>query len=175
MASRVVNTSALSRPTVSSQSILKKATSLYIKCVFLYLCDGSVLMLATLQTIGATKASCKGLYHNKNIQKIVNTMWFAKKQDEGVIYYEYFKPFHVVTLALVLTGVFACSLPPHFVQCSHIAVTRWNVCLTSGLPASRPKSSSLWWTISLYMRLISSVCRTLTGTRRSTSFWIRFV
>jgi hypothetical protein len=37
MASRVVNTSALSRPTVSSQSILKKATSLYIKCVFLYL------------------------------------------------------------------------------------------------------------------------------------------
>jgi hypothetical protein len=37
MASRVVNISALSRPTVSSQSILKKATSLYIKCVFLYL------------------------------------------------------------------------------------------------------------------------------------------
>jgi len=70
MALRVVNTSVPSRPTVSSQSILKKATSLYIEYVFLYLCDSSVLMPATLQTIGATEASCKGLYRNKNIQKI---------------------------------------------------------------------------------------------------------
>jgi len=127
MASRVVNISAPSRPTVSSRSISKKATSLYMKYVFLYLRGGSVLTPVILQTIGATEADCKGLYRNKNIQKIVNAMWFAKKQDEGVVYYEYFKPFRVVTLALVSTGVFACSLPPHFVQCSHSTVTRWNV------------------------------------------------
>lgn len=58
-----------------------------------------------LQVMSATEADRKGLYRNKNIQKVVNAMWFAKKQDEGVIYYEYFKPLSDVTFSLVLTAV----------------------------------------------------------------------
>jgi hypothetical protein len=77
----------------------------FVYQVFTYLCSGSVLTGHVLQTIGSSEAECKGLYHNKNIQKIVNAMWFAKKHDEGVIYHEYFKPLHVVTVALVLTAV----------------------------------------------------------------------
>jgi len=55
--------------------------------------------------MSATETDRKGLFHNKNIQKVVNAMWFANKQDEGVVYHEYFKPLPDVALALVLTGV----------------------------------------------------------------------
>jgi hypothetical protein len=55
--------------------------------------------------MGATGAERKGLFCNKNIQKVVNAMWFANKQDDGVISPEYFKPMRDVTVALVLTGV----------------------------------------------------------------------
>jgi len=68
------------------------------------------------QTIGATEADCKGLYRNKNIQKIINAMWFAKKHDKGVVYHEYFKPIHVMTLALVLTAV-CVLIPPSAARC----------------------------------------------------------
>lgn len=51
------------------------------------------------------EADRTGLFRNKNIQKIINAMWFANKQDEGVVYHEYFNPFSDVALALVLTGV----------------------------------------------------------------------
>ncbi|KIK13354.1 hypothetical protein PISMIDRAFT_36635, partial [Pisolithus microcarpus 441] len=37
------------------------------------------------------------------IQKIINTMWFANKHDEGIMFPEHFKPFPYPTLALVLT------------------------------------------------------------------------
>ncbi|KAI6009185.1 hypothetical protein EDC04DRAFT_2581712, partial [Pisolithus marmoratus] len=43
------------------------------------------------------------------IQKIINTMWFANKHDEGIVFPEHFKPFPYPALALVLTAV---SLPP---------------------------------------------------------------
>ena len=39
------------------------------------------------------------------IQKIVNTMWFANKTDEAVVFAQYFKPFPFPALALVLTAV----------------------------------------------------------------------
>jgi hypothetical protein len=55
--------------------------------------------------MNATEADRKGLFKNKNIQNVVNAMWFSKKQDEGVIYHEYFKPLPDITLALVLTAV----------------------------------------------------------------------
>ena len=55
--------------------------------------------------MGATEVERKGLFHNKNIQKVVNAMWFMNKQDDGVIYPEYFNPMPDVTVALVLAGV----------------------------------------------------------------------
>ncbi|KAI5980544.1 hypothetical protein EDD15DRAFT_2121324, partial [Pisolithus albus] len=42
------------------------------------------------------------------IQKIINTMWFANKHDEGVMFPEHFKPFPYPTLALVLTAIECC-------------------------------------------------------------------
>jgi len=41
------------------------------------------------------------------IQKIINTMWFANKNDEGVKHHVLFKPFPLPALALVLTAVSA--------------------------------------------------------------------
>lgn len=55
--------------------------------------------------MSVTEANRKGLFRNKNIQKVVNAMWFSKKQEEGVVYHEYFKPLPDVTLELVLTVV----------------------------------------------------------------------
>jgi len=39
------------------------------------------------------------------IQKIINTMWFANKNDEGIKQHSSFKPFPLPALALVLTAV----------------------------------------------------------------------
>jgi hypothetical protein len=55
--------------------------------------------------MGAVETDRKGLFRNKNIQKVVNAMWFANKQDDGVSYPEYFKPMPDITVALVLTAV----------------------------------------------------------------------
>ncbi|KAI6016660.1 hypothetical protein PISMIDRAFT_84684, partial [Pisolithus microcarpus 441] len=42
------------------------------------------------------------------IQKIVNTMWFANKHDDGVQFHNHFKPFPYPALALVLAGIECC-------------------------------------------------------------------
>jgi Domain of unknown function (DUF6532) len=55
--------------------------------------------------MGAVETDRKGLFRNKNIQKVVNAMWFVNKQDDGVSYPEYFKPMPDITVALVLTVV----------------------------------------------------------------------
>ena len=47
--------------------------------------------------MGAVETDRKGLFRNKNIQKVVNAMWFANKQDDGVSYPEYFKPMPDIT------------------------------------------------------------------------------
>ncbi|KAH9839786.1 uncharacterized protein C8Q71DRAFT_855096 [Rhodofomes roseus] len=47
----------------------------------------------------------KGMYRSPIIQKAVNAMWFANKNDEGVRYRKFFDPFSLETLALVLTAV----------------------------------------------------------------------
>jgi len=35
----------------------------------------------------------------------VNVMWFADRNDEGVVHHKYFSPFPVEAIALVLTPV----------------------------------------------------------------------
>ncbi|KAF8954315.1 hypothetical protein BDZ97DRAFT_1913946 [Flammula alnicola] len=50
----------------------------------------------------------KGLYKNPLIQKIINTMWFRNRQDEGVIFEGYFRPIRPETIALVLTVIDCC-------------------------------------------------------------------
>ncbi|KAI5980564.1 hypothetical protein EDD15DRAFT_2382220 [Pisolithus albus] len=42
------------------------------------------------------------------IQKIINTMWFANKHDDGVRFHNHFKPFPYPALALVLTAIECC-------------------------------------------------------------------
>ncbi|KAI6024873.1 hypothetical protein BKA83DRAFT_4051981 [Pisolithus microcarpus] len=42
------------------------------------------------------------------IQKIVNTMWFANKHDDGVMFHKHYKPFPYPALALVLTAIECC-------------------------------------------------------------------
>jgi len=39
------------------------------------------------------------------MQKIINMMWFANKNDEGIKYQMWFKPFPLPALALILTVV----------------------------------------------------------------------
>ena len=39
------------------------------------------------------------------IQKVINTMWFVNKNDEGIKHNACFKPFPLPALALVLTAV----------------------------------------------------------------------
>ena len=69
----------------------------------------SSILIVDFQIHGASVELRKGLYRNKILQKIVNAMWFANKHDEGIKYPEYFKPFPMPTLALVLTAVSVCS------------------------------------------------------------------
>ena len=67
--------------------------------------DGPLSHWYIFQEMGTTEANRKGLFHNKNIQKVINAMWFANKNDDGITYPEYFKPMPDVTIALVLTVV----------------------------------------------------------------------
>ena len=48
------------------------------------------------------------------MQKIVNTMWFANKTNEAVVFAQYFKPFPFPALTLVLTAV--SSLHAHSID-----------------------------------------------------------
>ncbi|KAF8415943.1 hypothetical protein L210DRAFT_3430169 [Boletus edulis BED1] len=49
-----------------------------------------------------------GLYENKIIQKAINISFYKNKRDEGVLYPEYFQPFPMAGVALILTVVEAC-------------------------------------------------------------------
>ncbi|KAG1848491.1 hypothetical protein DFJ58DRAFT_889959 [Suillus subalutaceus] len=60
-------------------------------------------------------------------KKAINIMWFANRNDEGIIYYTYFNPIPTEVVALVLTAM------------SHIPSS---VALTSGLKVSRKISNS---------------------------------
>ncbi|KZT29568.1 hypothetical protein NEOLEDRAFT_1056122, partial [Neolentinus lepideus HHB14362 ss-1] len=50
--------------------------------------------------------SRSGIFQHKIIQKLINSMWYHGTQDEGVVYGdEFFKPFSLCALALVLTAI----------------------------------------------------------------------
>lgn len=61
----------------------------------------------------------KGLLQNPLIQRVVNMMWFQNKNDEGVVFSDYFNPIPIPALALVLTAVRPCVIP------SDCILTRW--------------------------------------------------
>jgi hypothetical protein len=86
----------------------------------------------TYEEWNSDPAQRKGLYKAQIIQKVVNTMWFANKRDEGVVFSEWFNPITPVTLALVLTAVSA-----HHMSDPLLNLVRLNAVLTSGPPASR--------------------------------------
>ncbi|KAI0948855.1 hypothetical protein AcV7_009486 [Taiwanofungus camphoratus] len=46
-----------------------------------------------------------GLYKTEILAMAISAMWFANRQDEGVIYHEFFNPMPTETLALVLTAI----------------------------------------------------------------------
>lgn len=58
-----------------------------------------------IQHMANSEADRKGLYRNKMIQKVINSMFFANKHDEGVVYTDLFNPIPTATIALVLTAV----------------------------------------------------------------------
>ncbi|KAF8870237.1 hypothetical protein BD779DRAFT_1411476, partial [Infundibulicybe gibba] len=67
--------------------------------------DGRGFVYKVLRNNGNEK---QGLYQAKIFQKVVNTMWFHNRQDEGVAFPEYFRPFPLHGLAMVITVVECC-------------------------------------------------------------------
>ncbi|KAG6375838.1 hypothetical protein JVT61DRAFT_2697 [Boletus reticuloceps] len=57
-----------------------------------------------------------GLYENKIIQKAINISFYRNKRDEGVLYPEYFQPFPMAGVALILTVVGVQSFVSHLTQ-----------------------------------------------------------
>ncbi|KAJ8592844.1 hypothetical protein M405DRAFT_722677, partial [Rhizopogon salebrosus TDB-379] len=49
--------------------------------------------------------SKRGIYKTELLQMGANDMWFANRNDEGIIYHQYFNPFPVKTMALMLAAV----------------------------------------------------------------------
>ncbi|KAG1779093.1 hypothetical protein EV702DRAFT_1195608 [Suillus placidus] len=49
-----------------------------------------------------------GIYKTELIQAAVNDMWFANRNDEGVIHGRYFEPLPVEIIALILTAIECC-------------------------------------------------------------------
>ncbi|KAG1868654.1 hypothetical protein F4604DRAFT_1927193 [Suillus subluteus] len=43
-----------------------------------------------------------------NLQEGINIMWFANRNDEGIIYHKYFNPIPTEVVALVLTAIECC-------------------------------------------------------------------
>ncbi|EGO19566.1 hypothetical protein SERLADRAFT_443031 [Serpula lacrymans var. lacrymans S7.9] len=46
----------------------------------------------------------KGLYKARNIQTLIDDMWFANRNDKGALYHEYFNPISLEIVALILTN-----------------------------------------------------------------------
>ncbi|KAG2152584.1 uncharacterized protein EDB93DRAFT_1137405, partial [Suillus bovinus] len=45
-----------------------------------------------------------GIYKTELLQEGINIMWFANRNDEGIIYHKYFNPIPPEVIALVLTA-----------------------------------------------------------------------
>ncbi|KAH7918951.1 hypothetical protein BV22DRAFT_1023796 [Leucogyrophana mollusca] len=60
-------------------------------------------------TLANRQSDRHGIFKAPILQKATNVMWFANKHDEGVTFPEHFKPFPMVTIALLLTAVHATN------------------------------------------------------------------
>ncbi|KAH7910152.1 hypothetical protein BJ138DRAFT_1114361 [Hygrophoropsis aurantiaca] len=60
------------------------------------------------RTRGDTLADRHGIFKAPIFQKATDIMWFANKHNEGVTFPQHFKPFPIVTLALLLTVIENC-------------------------------------------------------------------
>ncbi|KAG1734203.1 uncharacterized protein EDB91DRAFT_1084113 [Suillus paluster] len=49
-----------------------------------------------------------GIYKSELLQDGINIMWFANRNDEGIVYHKYFNPIPVEVVALVLTAIECC-------------------------------------------------------------------
>ncbi|KZT22198.1 hypothetical protein NEOLEDRAFT_1181089 [Neolentinus lepideus HHB14362 ss-1] len=59
-----------------------------------------------IRKLKLSATSHSGIFQHKIIQKLINSMWYRGTQDEGVVYGdEFFKPFSLRALALVLTAI----------------------------------------------------------------------
>ncbi|KAI5986585.1 hypothetical protein EDC04DRAFT_2581754 [Pisolithus marmoratus] len=58
--------------------------------------------------MSANEDGLQGFLKALLIQKIVNTMWFVNKHDNGVVFHNYFKLFPLLALALVLVAIECC-------------------------------------------------------------------
>jgi hypothetical protein len=47
-------------------------------------------------------------YQHPIIQKVINLTWFQNKDDDGIVFYEYFAPIQIETIALALTVIECC-------------------------------------------------------------------
>jgi hypothetical protein len=95
----------------------------------------------------------KGLYQSKLIQKVVNTMWFRNKQDEGITYSSYFNPFTIPALALVLTAVSRSDAYHSSFICLLLHLDgRLNAASTSGSLGSKLISPSPLRSTKMYMK-----------------------
>ena len=52
-------------------------------------------------------------YRNSIIQRAINLTWFEDKEDDGVVFYEYFAPIPFETIAFVLAVVRVESTRPY--------------------------------------------------------------
>ncbi|KAI6167905.1 hypothetical protein EDD17DRAFT_1503602 [Pisolithus thermaeus] len=59
----------------------------------------------TFKHMAAKEDMQRGFLKAPLIQKIINTMWFVNKHDNGVMFHNHFKPFPYPALALVLMAV----------------------------------------------------------------------
>ena len=44
-------------------------------------------------------------YRHPIIQKVINITWFKNKDDDGILFYDYFSPIPIEVIALALTAV----------------------------------------------------------------------
>ncbi|KIK11687.1 hypothetical protein PISMIDRAFT_39383, partial [Pisolithus microcarpus 441] len=86
---------------------LKEGTNFAFKV----LCNRSwppLVLILVIQHMAADEDGRCGFLKAPLIQKIVNTMWFANKHDDGVVFHNHYHLFPYPTLALVLMAIECC-------------------------------------------------------------------
>jgi Domain of unknown function (DUF6532) len=100
----------ISRNAVLAQALLADLTFIYHVCpIASPSTPPSYHHLRQETNIGGTP---RHPYRHPAIQKAINMMWFQSKDDDGIVFHEYFTPIPIQAIALVLTVV---RSKPHFV------------------------------------------------------------